>query len=84
MDYDTATGRFETTIPGQTVGTWVKYRITAYDNAGNSGTEDNLGQYYSYEIIPEFPSSAVLSIFFMATLLAVTVYRRKTKIGDVR
>jgi len=81
MDYNAATGCYETTIPGQTVGTWVKYRITAYDNAGNSRAEDNSGQYYSYNVVPEFPSFPILPLFIITTLLAITVYRRKRSIG---
>jgi parallel beta-helix repeat protein len=34
-------------------------------------------------IIPEFPSSLILALFMMATLLAVTFYKRKIKTSDV-
>jgi hypothetical protein len=76
MNYNAATGCYETTIPGQTVSTCVKYRITAYDNAGNSRTEDNSGQYYSYKIIPEFRSLAILSLFMIIMLLAAIFCKR--------
>jgi hypothetical protein len=64
-------------IPGQSTNTIVRYAITAYDNAGNLKVEDNAKQYYVYAIIPEFSSLPILSLFMIATLLAVTLYRRK-------
>jgi hypothetical protein len=80
MSYDAATGYYETTIPGQPVSTWVKYQIAAYDKAGNSRTEDNAGQYYSYKTIPEFHTLAILSLFMIIMLLAVIFCRSKHSI----
>ena len=56
---------------------------TIYDDG------DNRWIYFSYQhsileiiIVPEFPSFLILPIFMIATLLAVIVYKRKTKISD--
>jgi hypothetical protein len=76
MNYNISTGLYETTIAGQQAGTLVKYEIAAYDNAGNNKTEDNVGQYYVYTVIPEFPSLAAILLFMTAILLAVIVCRR--------
>lgn len=70
---------FQTTIPGYEYGAWVTYKIVAYDNAGNNSTKDNFGYYYKYPVIPEFPSTLILSIFMIATLLTVVIYKRKRK-----
>jgi hypothetical protein len=77
MSYNLTTNLYETTISGQPDGTVVKYKIVAYDNAGNERIDDDLGEYYVYSVIPEFPSFLVLPLFVMATLLAVIIYGRK-------
>jgi len=46
-------------IPGMPANTLVKYKIIAYDNAGNYAIEDNAGQYYVYTVIPEYPSTGL-------------------------
>jgi len=76
MTFNSTTGLYEATIPGQPADTLVRYEITAYDNAGNHRVEDNSGQYYVYTVIPEFPSTIILLLFIIATLAAI-VYRRK-------
>jgi parallel beta-helix repeat protein len=69
---------YQTTIPGYENCTWVTYKIVAYDNTGNNATKDNLGYYYKYHVIPEFPSVLILPLFMFAALLTVIVYRKKT------
>jgi hypothetical protein len=76
MVYNSTSGLYETTILGHIYGTWIKYKITAYDNSGNSMTEDNAGQYYSYQVIPEFPATYVILLFILTTTLAVTNCRK--------
>jgi hypothetical protein len=79
MAFNRAYGLWQYAIWGQQADTLVKYEITAYDNAGNSITDDNAGQYYTYTVvIPEFPSFLVPALFMMATLLVATVYRKKS------
>ena len=75
MDYNSTSQRYYTTIPGQSEGTYVRYNITAYDNAENLAVKEGEGQ--DYTVIPEFPSFLILPLFMVATLLAVIVYRRK-------
>jgi len=77
MNYNSTTTLYEATIREYPYETRVKYKIIAYDNRGNSATKDNAGKYYIYEVIPEFPSFLVLSLFMIATLSALIVYRRK-------
>jgi len=63
------------TIPAFPYCTNVTYIVIAEDNVGNIiATEETEDQYH---VIPEFPSSLVLPLFMIATLLAVIVYRRK-------
>jgi hypothetical protein len=72
-----STGLYEYTIPGQPAGTVVKYKITAYDKAGNVATDDNAGQYYTYTVnVPEFSSLLILPLLMLATLAAAIAIRK--------
>jgi hypothetical protein len=77
MSYDSTSHLYYATILNQSKGTDVKYEIVAYDNAENMAVKDNATHYYTYTVIPEFPSFLVLPLFMMATLIAVIVYKRK-------
>ena len=60
-------------IPAMPDQTQVKYRIIAYDNLNNVAVDDNLGLFYNYMVIPEFPSVAIfVAVFVIVTLIAVT------------
>jgi hypothetical protein len=76
MTFNSTTGLYEATIPGQGEDILVRYKITAYDNAGNYRVEDKDGEYHVYTVIPEFTSTIILLLFMIATL-AVTVFKRK-------
>jgi hypothetical protein len=73
---NSTTGLYEYSIPGEPRGTLVKYKITAYDYAGNNQTEDNAGLCYDYPVVPEFPSIIILPLLMLATLLSTLVFRR--------
>ena len=77
MTYNFSSSLYETTIPGKPYGTLVKYSITASDFGGNDATNDNAGEYFVYDVIPEFPSFLLTSIVMLAILLAALVRRRK-------
>ena len=78
MTYNSTNGLYETTIKVQQANVQVEYKIIAYDNAGNCRVEDNSGQYYTYTVIPEFPSPIILTISILTTtiLLILARYRR--------
>ena len=76
MNYNSSTKLYEATIPGQEVGTWVRYKIVAYDNAENPATLDGTEPYCKYPVIPEFPSTLILPLLMTITLLAVILYRK--------
>jgi hypothetical protein len=85
MSLNSTTGLYECPIPGQPASATVKYKITAYDNAGNVATDDNAGQYYTYVVnIPEFSSLLVLPLLMLATLVASTAYRKNRKGKSLR
>jgi len=44
--------------------TTVHYKIEAIDKAGNYNADDNAGEFYTYHVIPEFPSTIVLTFLF--------------------
>jgi parallel beta-helix repeat protein len=73
----TASNLYEATIPPQEVGTTVRFRIVAYDHAGNNRTLDGTEPYFVYQVVPEFPSILIMSIFIIVTLLAVVLCKRK-------
>jgi parallel beta-helix repeat protein len=73
----TTSNLYEATIPPQQADTTVRFRIIAYDYAGNNATLDGTQPYCVYQVIPEFPSSLISPIFMIITLLAATAYKRK-------
>lgn len=81
MIYNFTTGLYEATIVGQPAGTNVKYKIIAYDTAGNFNVNDNAEQYYVYTVIPEFPHALILPLFMIATLLAVILLKKCARIA---
>jgi len=80
MTLNSTSSLYEATISGQQANTSVKYRIGAYDNAGNYKVEDNSGQYYIYTVIPEFSSTTILILFMVLTTLAA-VFLKKFKLS---
>jgi hypothetical protein len=79
MTFNSTTDLYEAIVQVQHANVLVKYKVTAYDNAGNIEVEDNNGQYYTYAVIPEFPSTLILTLFLLAALTAVTLSKVKRK-----
>jgi parallel beta-helix repeat protein len=77
MNYNASTSLYEATIPSHPAGTWVKYKIIAYDNAENPATKDGTEPYYTYQVIPEFPSAITLPLLMVLTMLALAFTKRK-------
>ena len=77
MSYNASTSLYEAIIHGQPDGTWVRFKIVAYDKDGNNATKDGTELYCTYQVIPEFPSFLVLPLFTITLLLAVFISRRK-------
>jgi predicted double-glycine peptidase len=77
MSFNESTSLYEATIPGQQAGTWVKFKILAFDRVGNNATYDGNEPYCTYQVLPEFPDFPIVVLSLAATLLAVIVYRRK-------
>ena len=66
------------TIPMFDYCTWVNYTIAAEDRVGNVITsEEEFGSQHQYHVIPEFSSFLILPFFMVATLLAVTLIKKK-------
>ena len=68
---DTFTG----IIPGYQNGTSIRYKILAYDNAGNMALDNKT--FYIYMVIPELTPFVILPLFMITTLLAIIVCKRK-------
>jgi len=77
MSYNSTSRLYYAMILGRSEETYVKYKIVAYDNAENMAVEDNAGQYYAYTVIPEFPSSLILLLVMVLSVLAVVLAKRK-------
>jgi hypothetical protein len=73
----TVSNLYEATIPPQQAGTTVRFKIVAYDHAGNNRTLDGAEPYCVYQVVPEFPLSLFLPLFMIITLMAVIAYKRK-------
>jgi hypothetical protein len=76
MNYNVSTGLYEATIPGQVAGAWVKFKIVAYDNAGNDAAIDGTEPYCTYQVIPEFQSFLIPLLFMISTILAVMLHKK--------
>jgi len=83
MTLNATSGLYEATIPGQSAWIWVKFNVTAYDNAENSATRDGTAVHFVYQVIPEFPPIIMLLLFMITALVAVilgkTVQSRKRR-----
>lgn len=84
MSYNSTSRLYNATILGQPIGTYVRFKIVAYDKAGNNATRDGTEQYCTYQVIPEFPSSLILPLFMVLAIPAILYVKkkaiRKTKI----
>jgi hypothetical protein len=76
MNFNYTTSLYEATIPGQEAGTWVRFKITAVDNVGNSATLDGTQPYCIYQTVPEFSMLLFLIMLVIATLLAAKMQKR--------
>jgi len=78
MLFNETSGYWEATIPGHDADTTVKYKIEAYDNAGNCAVNDNAGEYYIYTVVPEFSSVIFVLIALMAASIVAIKLRKKS------
>jgi len=74
---DISANVYQTSIPGYENGTWITYKMIAYDNNGNKKIKDNYGYHYIYQVIPEYPQLLILLLFIATTLLATLVFTKK-------
>jgi hypothetical protein len=79
MTYNDTSGLYEGTIPAQSINLTVKYAISASDNMDNNAVQDNLGLYYSYPVIPEFPPITLIAMFMLLSLLATILIKKRNK-----
>jgi len=75
MGYNSSTLLYEAAIPSFLQGTFVKYKMVAYDIAGNSASDDNSGQYYVYEVVPELSLLVIFALFLLSTLFFIIVMK---------
>jgi parallel beta-helix repeat protein len=77
MTLNLSNSLYEAMIPGQPAGTWVKYKVIAYDQAGNNATLEGTQTYFVYQVVTEFPQAMILPLFIITTLLVVVICKRK-------
>jgi parallel beta-helix repeat protein len=78
-NYNLSTNLYEATVPAQPAGTWVKYKIVAYDHAENNATLEGTESYCTYHVMPEYPSATIAVALIMTTLLTIVIHKRKRK-----
>ncbi|MEM3566347.1 MAG: hypothetical protein QXK47_02810 [Candidatus Bathyarchaeia archaeon] len=80
MAFNGTSGLWEATIPGHDQDITIKYKIEAYDNAGNHAVKDNAGAYYVYTVVPEFTLPMVYIMLLALVLVVLTIrFRNKLK-----
>ena len=79
MVYNETSGLWEGTIPGFSIGTYVKYKIEAFDNADNKAVNDNAGEYFVYTIVPELTLVMIFALLTISSMI-MAIIRRKRKI----
>ena len=77
MTFNTSSSLYEGIIPGQEAGKVVKFKIVAFDNAGNPAEENNGEEYYTYQVIPELSWQLTISLLMMLTLVILLTKKRK-------
>jgi uncharacterized protein YegL len=74
---------YNATIPAFAFGTHITYVIIAEDFANNSVTTQSMGYDYNYDVIPELPTSSLILLFMIVTILIVFI-RRKRGFSETR
>ena len=82
MTLNTTIGLYEATIPGQQANSLVKYKIIAYDNAGNFAVEDNDGKYYVYTVLKFLVSDLSISPVEAKAKQTITISVKVTNVGE--
>jgi hypothetical protein len=77
MDCNLTSGLYNATIPGQPQGTYVRFKIVAYDKAGNNATREGTEPYWAYQVVPEFPSIIILLPFMVLITLTILYVRSR-------
>jgi outer membrane protein assembly factor BamB len=70
------TNNFTGQIPGQAADTYVTYKIFVNDTSGYS-YETPPEQYYSYRVVPEFPTWASTLVIFIVLTFTIAIYKRR-------
>jgi hypothetical protein len=78
MNHIPPTDLYNATIPDQPLGTVVKFKIVAYDNAGNRVETAGTGVSSTYQVIPEFQPFTLLLIFMILAATVVILAKTKT------
>ncbi|UCB60139.1 MAG: DUF362 domain-containing protein [Candidatus Bathyarchaeota archaeon] len=82
MTLNASTGLYEATIPSQEPGICVKFKIVAYDAAGQVATRDGNDPACTYQVIPEFPSFLITALLVLLTLAAILLLKKKTRLAS--
>ena len=84
MDHNLTSRLYNATIPGQPQGTYVRFKIVAYDNVGNNETREGTEPYWAYQVVLEFLSITMLLLSMVLITLTIPYVNkkvlRKTKI----
>jgi hypothetical protein len=77
MSYNYTSNACNATIPGQPYGTYVRFRIVAYDNMGNNATRDGTEPYFVYQVVPEFQPNLSVLLLMALSVSAILCTKKK-------
>jgi len=77
MSRNSTSPLYNGTIPGQLAGTYVRFKMVAYDKAGNNATREGTEPYWAYQVVPEFPSIIILLLFMVLITLTILYVRSR-------
>lgn len=70
---------YNATIPGQPEATIVRFKIVAWDYAGNNETLDGESPYCTYQVVPELLVNYTLLAFMVLSMLIILILKKSSK-----
>lgn len=78
MTHNDQTGLWEIIVPQQPHNSTGEFFIIAYDDAWNAVVGDNSGANYRYNVLVEFASLTIVTLFMAVTLVVAIIRKRKS------
>ncbi|MEM3788612.1 MAG: hypothetical protein QXN95_01930, partial [Candidatus Bathyarchaeia archaeon] len=79
MDFNASTSLYETTLPGQEAGKTLRFKIIAYDVAGNVAVLNGEQSYCVYVVVPEMGSIHALAYLALLSAFSHIIARKRLR-----